>query len=150
MREKCIVEQSLGAYGINYLGSYLDVAEERMILKLLQCGCAISFYLSLGKLISKREVAFHFRNHTSESFVVMILTIEMWPLHKSVECVAALLVRTFPSILGKYRAFFVGPICMLSECSTSSQGDKRTSSRMSTLGATQDFPACHLSFITSS
>ena len=150
MSEKWVVGQSLGAYDINYHGSYLDVAEERMILKLLQCGCAVSLYLSLGKRISRREVPSHLRDHTSESFVVMILTIEMWPIHKSVECVAAELVRTFPCILGKYRAFFVGPISMLSECPTNSQGDKRTSSRMSTLGAIQDFPAYHLSFITSS
>ena len=46
MGEKCIVGQPLGAYDI---GSYLDVAEERMILILLQCGCAVSLYLSLGK-----------------------------------------------------------------------------------------------------
>lgn len=150
MSGKDIVEQSSGAYGMIYLGSYLHVTEERVIPKLLQCGCAVGLYLSLRKLISKREVALHLSIHTSESFVVMILTIEMWPLHKSVECVSAQLVRTFPSILGKYRAFFIGPICMLSDCPTGGQGDKRTSSRISTLGAIHDFPACHLSFITSS
>ena len=66
-------------------------------------------------MIDKGVTAIHWRNHTSESFVVMILTIEMWSLHRSVECVTAQLVRTFPSILGKYRAFCVCPICMLSD-----------------------------------
>ena len=51
----------------------------------------------------------------------MILTIEMYPLHRSVECVGAQLVRTFPSILGKYRAFFVGPVL----CSVISTGGQK-------------------------
>jgi hypothetical protein len=103
--KKCIVEQSIGAYFAKQFGSYLDVTEERMILILLECGCAVGLNLSLGQLISIGGIAVHMRDHTSESFVVMILTTEMWPLHKSVECVTAQLVRTFPSILGKYRAF---------------------------------------------
>jgi len=77
MSDNGIVGQSLEAHNTKQFGSYLYIAEERVIPKLLQCGCAVGLYLSLRQLISKGQIAFYLRNHTSESFVVIILTIEM-------------------------------------------------------------------------